>query len=99
MRQSTATGLTKKLVKAAVVEQYSFTDAQCSRGHVHRRREHFKAQMPSCTVSAQEQSKAWEQHNFCKDGRTQQYLFNKQTHRAHWRWASEEGLVEWNRSS
>ena len=44
---STANGLTtKKLVKAAVEEQFSFTDAQCSHGHAHRRRELFRAQRP-----------------------------------------------------
>ena len=63
--QSTAIGLTtEKLVKAAVEEQFSFTDAQCSRGHARKRRELFRAQGPSCTALAQEQSKVWEQHNF-----------------------------------
>ena len=38
--QSTAIGLTTgKLVKAAVEEQFSFTDVQCSRGHERKRRE------------------------------------------------------------
>ena len=52
---------TKKMVKAAVDEQFSFTDAQCSHGHAHRRRELFRAQRPSCTAVAQEQRKVWEQ--------------------------------------
>ena len=67
--QSTAIGLrTGKLVKAAVEEQFSFTDAQCSRGHARKRRELFRAQKPSCTALVQEQSKVWEQHNSCKNG-------------------------------
>ena len=62
--QSTAIGLTtEKLVKAAVEEQFSFTDAQCLRGHARKRRELFRAQKPSCTALVQEQSKVWEQHN------------------------------------
>ena len=51
---------TEKLVKAAVEEQFSFTDAQCSRGHARKIRELFRAQKPSCTALAQEQSKVWE---------------------------------------
>ena len=54
----------KKLDKAAVQEQFSFTDSHCSHGHAHERREHFRAQRPSCTALAQEQSKVWERHNF-----------------------------------
>ena len=47
--QSTAIGLTtEKLVKAAVEEQFSFTDVQCSRGHARKRQELFRAQKPSC---------------------------------------------------
>ena len=48
------------LVKAAREEQFSFTDAQSSHGHAHRKQELFRAQRPSCTASAQEQSKVWE---------------------------------------
>ena len=58
--QLKAIGLTtKKLVNAAVEEQFSFTDAQCSHGNAHRRQELFRAQRPSCTALAQEQSKVW----------------------------------------
>ena len=54
--QSTAIGLTtEKLVKAAVEEQFSFTDVQCLRGHERKRRELFRAQRPSSTALAQEQ--------------------------------------------
>ena len=54
-------------------EQFSFTDAQCLRGHARKRRELFRAQKPSCTALVQEQSKVWEQHNSCKNGSTKQY--------------------------
>ena len=50
----TATGLTtKKLIKAAVEEQFSFTTAQCPHGHAHRRQDLFRTQKPSCTAWAQ----------------------------------------------
>ena len=54
---------------------------------------------PSSTVSAQEQSKAWEHHNFCKSASAKQYRSYRQTHRAHWRresraWSNETHRVE-----
>ena len=73
----------RKLVKAAVEEQFSFTDVQCSRGHEHKRRELFRAQKPSCTALAQEQSRVWEQHNSYENGSTKQYRYFRRTHRAH----------------
>ena len=61
--RSTATGLTtKKLVNVAVEEKVSFTDAKCQHGNERKRHELFRAQKPSCTPSAQEPSKALEQH-------------------------------------
>ena len=67
MCQSTAIGLTtEKLVKAAAEEQFSFTDAQCSRGHAHKRREFFRAQRPSCTALPQEQSRVGSSTTFKK---------------------------------
>ena len=72
---SKAIGLTtKKLVKAAVEEQFSFTDAQCSHGQTQKTRV-FRAQRQSCTAFAQEQSSVWEQRNFSKKGSTKQHRF------------------------
>ena len=84
----------RKLVKAVVEEQFSFTDVQCSRGHEHKRRELLRAQKQSCTALVQEQLKVSEQHNSCENGNTKQYRYFRRTHRAHSLCAGDEDRVE-----
>ena len=71
--QLTAIGLTtKKLVKAAVEEQFSFTDAQCSHGHTQKKRGLSSAEAELHSIGS---GSVEEQHNFCKKGSTKQYRF------------------------
>ena len=80
----------RNLVIAAVEEQCSFTDAQCSRGHAHRGQELFQVQRPSCTVSAQERG-CGRTAQLLQERHHKEYRFCKQAPRTHLRCASELG--------
>ena len=92
--QLAANGLTTtKLVRSAVEKQHHSTVVLCAHGHGRIRRGHLPVQEPSCSDSAQEQSKVWSKHHFYNNGNATRHRCCKQTRELY---TSAEGQDEEN---